>query len=69
CLRIDPGHADARHNLELIRLFVKHIQDQWEKQDREKARREMNLLEFLEMVEQRQATMRSVVQSIKEDLD
>ena len=28
CLKIDKGHQDARHNLELIRLFIKHIQDQ-----------------------------------------
>jgi tetratricopeptide (TPR) repeat protein len=40
CLRLDKEHGDARHNLELIRLFIKHIQDQWAKRDREQAREE-----------------------------
>ena len=68
CLKLDNEHADARHNLELIRLFIKHIQDQWEKRDREKAREEKGLLEFLAMIEQRQTELRSAVQVLgKED--
>lgn len=68
CLKLDNEHADARHNLELIRLFIKHIQDQWAKRDREKAREEKGLLEFLAMIEQRQTELRSAVQVLgKED--
>ena len=54
CLRLDTGHRDARHNLELIRLYIKHIQSIWETRDREKARQEKNLLQFLAELEQRQ---------------
>ena len=61
CLRLDAGHSDARHNLELIRLFIKYIQAQWDQQDREKARNEMGLLDFLAMIEQRQNAFRSTV--------
>lgn len=69
CLKLDNEHADARHNLELIRLFIKHIQDQWVKRDREKAREEKGLLEFLAMIEQRQTGMRSTVQILSEEDD
>ena len=69
CLRLDASHSDGRHNLELIRLFIKHIQAQWEQQDREKAREEMGLLEFLAMIEQRQTALRSMVQVLKEERD
>lgn len=69
CLKLDTSHADARHNLELIRLFIKHIQAQWEQQDREKAREEMNLLEFLAMIEQRQTALRSTVRVLSEEPD
>ncbi len=60
CLRIEETHPEARHNLELIRLFIKHIQAEWEQRDREQAREELGLLEFLAMIEQRQQGLRSV---------
>ncbi len=60
CLRIDQDHEDGRYNLELIRLFLKHIQALWEQQDREKSREEMGLLEFLAMIEQRQTEIRTI---------
>ena len=58
CLDLDPRHADARHNLELIRLFIKHIQSLWEQRDREQAHDDMDLLEFLSMIEQKQQSLR-----------
>jgi len=69
CLKLDTSHVDARHNLELIRLFIKHIQAQWQQQDREKAREEMNLLEFLAMIEQRQIALQSTVRILSEEPD
>lgn len=69
CLKLDQGHSNARHNLELIRLFIKHIQDQWAKRDREKAREEKGLLEFLAMIEQRQTELRLAVQVLSEEED
>ena len=67
CLRLNSEHSDARHNLELIRVFIKHIQAVWEQQDREKAREEMGLLEFLAMIEQRQTALRSTVRILNEE--
>jgi len=69
CLRLDKEHVDARHNLELIRLFIKHIQDQWARRDREMAREEKGLLEFLAMIEQRQTELRSAVRLLSEQKD
>jgi len=69
CLNLDKGHQDARHNLELIRLFIKHVQDQWAKRDREKAREEKGLLEFLAMIEQRQTELRSAVHVLDKEED
>lgn len=69
CLRLDKEHADARHNLELIRIFIKHIQDQWAKRDRDKAREEKGLLEFLAMIEQRQTELRVAVRLLSEEQD
>ena len=57
CLRLDTGHRDARHNLELIRLYIKHVQSIWETRDREKSRQEKNLLQFLAELEQRQTAL------------
>ena len=66
CLRLDREHRDARHNLELIRLFLKHLQAKWEERDREAARKELNLLEFLALIEQRQTTLRSGLRELRQ---
>ncbi|MCA9047429.1 MAG: hypothetical protein KDA89_01795 [Planctomycetaceae bacterium] len=50
-LRLQPNHPDARHNLELIRSFIKHIQSQWDERDRQRARDELDLLQFLKKTE------------------
>ena len=55
CLRIDAEHADARYNLETIRLWIKHMQEVWKHRDRQQRRQEMKLLQFLQMLEQRAA--------------
>ena len=60
CLRIQSDHAEARHNLELVRLFIKHIQAEWDERDRRKAREELGLLEFLALIEQQQEGLRNV---------
>ena len=59
CLAIDPQHADARYNLESIRLWIKHIEEVWRQRDRAKARKEMNLLAFLQMLEGKQRELRA----------
>ena len=58
CLRLDKDHADARHNLEVIRLWIKSIQSLWEQADRKKQRDETDLASFLEILEQGQRALR-----------
>ena len=68
-LRIDGNHKAARHNLELIRLYIKHLQSKWEERDREKARQEKNLLQFLKMIEEQQTKIRSVTRRLNDEAD
>ena len=35
CLEMDAEHADARHNLELIRLWIKHMEHVWAERDKQ----------------------------------
>ncbi len=62
-LSIDGENSDARYNLETIRLWIKHIQDVWQKRDRQKRRDGMNLLQYLEWLESEQ---RSLIETGKE---
>lgn len=64
CLSVDPSHSAARHNLELLRLWVKHIQEVWRQRDRDKRRQELKLLEFLEMVQGEQVALREQTRSL-----
>jgi len=63
CLGIDANNADARYNLETLRLWIKHIQDVWRQRDRQKRREGMDLLEYLKWLESEQ---RSLIQTNKE---
>ena len=58
CLRLDKEHADAQHNLELIRLWIKSMESLWEQSDRQKQREEMDLAAFLQMLEEKQRELR-----------
>lgn len=69
CLDLAENHADARHNLELIRLWIKHMQALWQERDRQKQREEMSLLEFLQMLETEQRALRAVARSIAHEPD
>ena len=69
CIRLDPESADARHNLETIRLWVKHMKAVWEERDRQKERQESNLLEFLAKIEQRQRALREVARVLAAEPD
>ena len=62
--RIDSEHVQARHNLELLRLFIKHIQSEWDRIDRERERQEKELLEFLALLEKRQLEIRNDVREL-----
>jgi hypothetical protein len=69
CIRLDPDSADARHNLETIRLWVKHMKAVWEERDRQKDRQESNMLEFLAKIEQRQRALREVARALAAEPD
>ena len=68
-LALDAQHTDARHNLELIRLYIKHIQSQWEERDRQKDREEKSLLQFLKMIEDRETQLRTTTKSFVDEPD
>jgi tetratricopeptide (TPR) repeat protein len=69
CIKLDPDHERARHNLELTRLWIKHMEAVWRERDRQKAREEMNLLQFLQMIEQRQAAVRNLTRDLAKQED
>lgn len=50
CLDLEPNNAAARRDIELVRQWVKYYTDRWHAYDREKRRREMNLLAFVEFL-------------------
>jgi len=66
CLRTDEGHAAARRNLELLRLWTKHMQDAWSQRDRERRREEMNLLEFLTWLDREQRSLEAATKALEQ---
>jgi Ca-activated chloride channel family protein len=68
CLRLDKNNADARQNLELIRVWVKNMQSLWEQNDRQKQRDELDLSAYLQMLEGKQRALRMLTKALaKED--
>jgi hypothetical protein len=59
CLAVDPEHADARYNIEAIRLWKKHIEKVWRDADAKKRRQEMNLAQYLQWLEKEQRDLRA----------
>jgi Ca-activated chloride channel family protein len=50
CLELEPENTAARRDIELVRQWVKYHGDRWRAYDREKRRRETNLLAFVEFL-------------------
>lgn len=50
-LQLDADHADARHNLELLRLYVKSLKDAWRKADEAKKEQEKQDEPWLDQLE------------------
>lgn len=48
CLAYDKNHGEARRNLERIRLWIKYYTELWRKQEQEKHRKDMDLVQFLD---------------------
>jgi Ca-activated chloride channel family protein len=59
CLAVDPEYADARYNLETVRLWTQTIQKAWHDRDLQRRRLEMNLLQFLQWMENEQRELRA----------
>ena len=64
CLRIREDDRQARHNLEVIRQWMKHMQDLWAQRDRQKQREELNLLQFLELIRREQTVLRQTTKRL-----
>src|SRR5262249_34253845 len=64
CLELEPGNSAARRNLELVRQWVKYHVDRWHAVDREKRRREMNLLAFVEFLMESETALEESVKAL-----
>ena len=64
CLQMDAGHEAARRNLEILRLWIKHMREVWADRDRQKRREEMDLLEFLDMIQTEQQRLRGMAKAL-----
>ena len=63
CLALKSDHAEARHNLELIRLFTRAVQQAWDQTDRRQRREQLGLLQYLEMLTREQRQLRSTTRA------
>jgi hypothetical protein len=61
-LDLDPTHEEARYNVELIRIWIKYMKALWAEKDKQKQRDEMDLLQFLQMIEQKETAYRAGLQ-------
>jgi Ca-activated chloride channel family protein len=69
CLRVRDNHDAARHNLELLRQWIKHMQQVWAERDRQQRREELDLLQMLEMITAEQTSLRQAVQAAAREDD
>ena len=67
CLDLQPENSLARHDIELVRQWIKYYSDQWQAHDREKRRQETNLVAFLEFLIETQRALRDSVKSLPEN--
>jgi len=68
-LEARPGDRDARYNIEVVRLWVKDMLDRWRKADREKARKESDLLRYLETLMLAQDGLREETEALEKGED
>ena len=64
CLETGPENPRARHNIELVRQWIKYYTDRWHAHDREKRRQEMNLVAFLEFLIETQRALKESVKAL-----
>lgn len=66
CLELEPENSAARRDIELVRQWVKYYGDRWHALDREKRRRETNLLAFVEFLMESETALRESVKSLND---
>jgi len=64
CVELEPDNSAARRDIELVREWVKYYGDRWHAYDREKRRREMNLLAFVEFLMQSETALEESVKAL-----
>jgi len=69
CLQIDPDHAAARKNLELLLLWKDRILDTWRTQDRQRHRETTELLSLLDWIQQQQRELRRRTGALSDAVD
>ncbi len=63
-LELQPENSRARRDIELVRQWIKYYGDKWQAYDREKRRRETNLVAFLEFLIETQRALRESAKSL-----
>jgi len=64
CLELQSDNSQARHDIELLRQWIKYHTDRWQALDREKRRKETNLVAFLEFLIDTQRALRESVRAL-----
>ncbi len=63
-LELQPENVRARRDIELVRQWIKYYGDKWQAYDREKRRRDTNLIQFLEFLIETQRALRESVKAL-----
>ncbi|MGO9918065.1 MAG: VWA domain-containing protein [Isosphaeraceae bacterium] len=64
CLELQPDSSRARHDVELVRQWIKYFSDRWLARDRERRRQETNLVAFLDFLIETQRALRESVKAL-----
>jgi Ca-activated chloride channel family protein len=64
CLELQPDNSRARHDIELVRQWIRYYSGKWHERDRQKRREEANLVAFLEFLIETQRGLRESVKSL-----
>ncbi len=64
CLELQPDNLRARHDVELVRQWIKYYSDRWLAHDRERRRQETNQVAFLEFLIETQRALRESVKAL-----
>jgi Ca-activated chloride channel family protein len=64
CLELQPDNTHARRDIELMRQWIKYYSDRWQSLDREKRRKETNLVAFLDFLIETERALRESVKAL-----